>query len=90
MIYDNIIEKRIVDDGLHSLVLEIGADEYHRTYDEYSNSIANSIVNKHLKNRGDDGRVSNVRIEGKNENNIVKIYADVHYLGNDHTDYGIH
>lgn len=87
MIYDNIIERRIVNNGQHSLVLEISGDDYRRSYDDYNNDIAYQIVNHHLDNRGDDGRASNVRIN-HDDDNIVRIYADVNYLGNDHTLFG--
>lgn len=87
MIFDNIVEKRTVNDGLHSLVLEISKDEYNKSYDEYSNEIASKILNHHLVNRGDDGRASDVEIKHEESNNIVMIHANVHYLGNDHTTY---
>ncbi len=86
----DIIERRIVNDGFHSLVLEISADEYKKAYDQYNNEIALEILNYHLKNRGDDGRPSDIRIEHKNNSNIVRIFANIHYLGNDHTTYMRH
>lgn len=86
MIYDNIIERRIVKDGQHSLVLEISKDDYNNSYNVYNNDIAYQIVNHHLDNRGDDGRPTDVKIRYDDEN-IIRIYANVNYLGNDHTDY---
>lgn len=90
MIYDNIIEKRSVNNGFHSIILEIAADDYKRTYDEFSDAIAYEIASNHLENRGDDGKVSDVRIKTNNMDNIVRILANVHYLGNDHTEYRRH
>lgn len=90
MIYDNIIEKRTVNNGFHSLMLEISADDYKRVYDEFNKDIAYEIVNNHLENRGDDGKALDVRIQPNNKDNIVRIFADVHYLGNDHTEYRRH
>lgn len=87
MKFDNIIEKRTVNDGLHSLVLEIAADEYKKDYDEYNDDIAFNILERHLENRGDDGRPSDVKIHYDKNDNIVRIVANVHYLGNDHTTY---
>lgn len=88
MIYNNIIERRIVNNGQHSLVLEISKDDYNNSYNAYSNEIAYQIVNHHLDNRGDDGRPSDVKIRYEDDDNIVRIYANVDYLGNDHTLYG--
>jgi len=87
MRYDDIIEKRIVDKGQHIMTLEFSRDEFYQSYDEYSNDIANQIVNNHLNKRGDDGRASNVRIEKANENDTIRIHADIEYEGNDHTTY---
>ena len=44
MNFENIIEKRKVNEGLHSLVLEISADEYKKDYEEYSDDIASNIL----------------------------------------------
>lgn len=88
--YDNIIERRIVDEGHHSVVLEISADEYGQIYDMYNDEIALEILNNHLQNRSDDGRPAHVHIQHENDSNIVKIFADIDYLGNDHTNYRGH
>ena len=85
--FDNIIEKRKVKDGIHSLVLEISADEYRKDYDEYEADYALNILERHLENRNDDGRPSDVRIDYDSKNDIVKIFANIHYLGNEHTNY---
>lgn len=87
MNFENIIERRKVDEGLHSLVLEISVDEYKKDYEEYSDDIASNILQRHLENRGDDGRPSNVKIHHNNNHNIVRISANIHYLENDHTGY---
>ena len=87
MNFDNIIEKRKVKDGIHSLVLEISADEYRKDYDEYEADYALNILERHLENRNDDGRPSDVRIDYDSKNGIVKIFANIHYLGNEHTNY---
>lgn len=86
MVFDNIIEKRKVDNGKHSLVLEMSREEYSKTYDQYNNEIASEIVETHLINRGDDGRPSDVKIQDE-DSNIIRIHANVNYLGNDHTGY---
>ena len=88
MDYDNIIERRKVKKGQHKMILELSSEEYRRTYDSYSNDVAQEIVNTYLNNRGDDGRPSNIRMEKTDEGNIIKIHADLNYLGNDHSTYG--
>jgi len=85
--FENIIERRIVDGGEHRLILEISADEYKEDYDKYDDDTATNIVIEHLQRRGDDGRPSNVKIHHEHENDIIKITANIHYLGNDHTGY---
>lgn len=88
--YDSILERRIVNDRLHNVVLEIPVNEYNKIYDRYNDEIALEILNNHMENRGDDGRPSNVHIQHYNDSTIVKISANIDYLGNDHTTYGGH
>lgn len=87
MLFSNIIERRNVKDGVHYTVLEIPSEEYMSTYNEYNDEIASDIINYHFKIRADDGRPQDVRMKPDINNNVVKIYARVDYLGNDHTDY---
>lgn len=89
MLLDNIIEKRIVNEGNHSLVLEMSEDDFNTSYEDYNSEIATEIVNSHLINRGDDGRPRDIKIQ-KDADNIIRIYANVDYLGNDHTDYPLY
>lgn len=84
---DNIVEKRKVDNGQHRMTLEISAEEFNRTYNELNKDIATEIVRNHLYNREDDGRPSNIKIEEQKNDGIIRISADINYLGNDHTDY---
>ncbi len=90
MIFDNIIEKRTVNNGKHSLVLEISRDEFDKSFTGEREKIAKDVVQKHLINRGDDGRASNIKMDYQDNSNTVKIYTNVDYLGNDHTEYGRH
>ncbi len=86
----NIIEKRKVKDGKHSLVLEVKLDDFKRFDSEFSDELGAQIVNQHLYNNSDDGRATNVTVELPDKNKIVRIYSDISYEGNDHTNYGIH
>lgn len=86
---NSILEKRFVNnDGLNSVILEISANEYNKFHDEYNNEIASEIISEYLEKRDDDGRPTDVQIEYDEGNNIVRIFADIHYLGNGHTYYG--
>lgn len=87
MNFDNVIEKRNVDNGLHSMVLEMSADEYREDYGELNDDFASNILDRYLEYRGDDGRPTDVRIGYDDRHNVVKIYANVQYLDNDHTTY---
>lgn len=90
MLFNNIVEKRFVKDGVHKSILEMTADEYNKVYNgEYSERIASEIINHHLERRGDDGRATNIQIEYEDNSNMVRIYANINYLGNDHTRYGM-
>lgn len=90
MRFDNIIEKRTVDNGSHSLVLEISKDELNESYGKLNNEIAEEIVTGHLVNRGDDGRASDIKFKSGEDGNLIRIYAKVNYLGNEHTEPGRH
>ncbi|NLP46476.1 MAG: hypothetical protein GX347_05475 [Epulopiscium sp.] len=83
---NSILEKRKVNDGIHSIVLEVSKEEYKKVYDDYNNEIASEIVRQHLENRGDDGRPTDIQIQHTNSE-IIRIFANLHYLGNDHTSY---
>lgn len=87
---DNINEKRKVTKGKHSMTLEISKEEFNRSYGVYDNLAAKQIVNQHLQRNNDDGRARNINIEKPDQNNIVRISADIDYTDNDHTGYSIH
>lgn len=85
---NSILEKRTMNDnGLYNVVLEISASEYNQFYDEYSNEIAAEIMEQYLKRREDDGRPSDIQMQYDRGSNMVRIFADMHYLGNGHTIY---
>lgn len=87
MEFNNIIEKRTVDNGQHSLVLEMSKNEFDKVMTGDIEDIAFELVDRHLLNRGDDGIPSDVKLDYDKNKDIVKIHANVEYLGNDHTDY---
>lgn len=85
---NSILEKRTMNDnGLYNVVLEISASEYNKFYDEYSNEIAAEIMEQYLERREDDGRPSDIQMQYDRGSNMVRIFADMHYLGNNHTTY---
>lgn len=86
---NSILEKRFVNnDGLSSVVLEISSEEYNKFYDEYNNEIASEIISEYLEKKDDDGIPADVQIQYDKNDNMVRIFADIHYLGNHHTYYG--
>jgi len=85
--FDNFIDTRIEKNGLYKLVLEMAAHEYYDDYDELNKDYAMNILDSYLQYRGDDGRPSDVEIEYDDEYDIVRIKANIHYLGNDHTTF---
>ncbi|NLX62162.1 MAG: hypothetical protein GXZ06_06605 [Tissierellia bacterium] len=87
MNFDNFIDRRIADNGLYKLVLEMSADEYYEDYEELNEDYAMNILDSYLQYRGDDGRLSDVKIEYDDEYDIVRIRANIHYLDNDHTSF---
>jgi len=87
MDFNNVIERRIVSRGDHRLVLEMSANEYKQDYDELNDDYAMNILQSYLQFRGDDGRVEDAKIEYDPNYDIVRIYAKVNYLDNDHTGY---
>lgn len=89
MLFNNIRERRIVENGVHKSVLEMTTSDFNKVYEnQYTNEVATQILKNHLERRGDDGRPSNVEIKPNEEQGIVRIYANINYLGNDHTNYG--
>lgn len=89
MLFNNIMEKRIVKDGVHKSILEMTAGDYNKVYNgEYNEKIASEIINHHFDRRGDDGRPTDIQIKYEEDSDMVRIYANVNYLGNDHTRYG--
>ena len=91
MLYNNIKEKRIVENGVHRAVLEMTASDFNKVYEnQYTDEIATEIIKNHLERRGDDGRPTDIEIKPNEDQGIVRIYANINYLGNDHTNYGRH
>lgn len=91
MLFNNIKERRMVENGVHRTVLEMTTSDFNKVYEnQYTNEIASEIITNHLGRRGDDGRPSDIKIEPNENEGIVRIYANINYLGNDHTRYGRH
>ena len=87
MNFNNVIEKRFVNEGEHKLLLEISADEYKQDYNDFNDDYAMNILEGYMQFRGDDGRPSDASIDYDPKDNIVRISAKVNYLDNDHTSY---
>lgn len=81
-----IRETRSVEDGLHKLKLEMPESIYSTFYDDINEENAYHILEQYLNYHQDDARPNNVTIELDKNRSIININAELHYLGNDHTD----
>lgn len=87
---NSVLETRSVNDGLYRIVLEIPEKEYEAVYDQYTNEIAAEFLTYYLEDRNDDGKPSDVQIQHDKNAHTVRIVANIHYLGNEHTSYSRH
>ncbi|KNF09501.1 hypothetical protein CLPU_3c02810 [Gottschalkia purinilytica] len=85
---NSIKETRIREDnGLHRITLEVPEKDFFEAYDEVDEHSAYDLLKQYLLYREDDGRPKNVDINYNKNSHIVTITTELHYLGNDHTDY---
>ncbi|MGI6485113.1 MAG: hypothetical protein ACOX15_02015 [Tepidanaerobacteraceae bacterium] len=80
--YDSIRETRARKNGFYSIVLEIPEDIYLNFYEEFSDSAAKEMLCNYLNYRQDDAVPENVSLEHIADDRIIRVYADLHYLGN--------
>lgn len=80
--FDSIRETRAVKNGLHSLVLEIPEKTYMDFYESISNSDGAEILSQYLNHHQDDAIPKNIKIKYSKDEHMMRIYADLHYLGN--------
>jgi hypothetical protein len=85
---NSIRDRRIQRDGLYELTLQMPESEYFNAYDTLTTEAAYEILGNFLSYHQDDGRPEVVDIEHNKNGHIVNIKANLHYLGNDHTDVG--
>ncbi|NLN42254.1 MAG: hypothetical protein GX160_09810 [Clostridiales bacterium] len=84
---DNILDQRILRDGLYDITLTLHEDEYFAAYDHISQENAKEIVKNYLVRRQDDGRPENIKIKHNKNQRIVTIEANLYYTGNEKTTY---
>lgn len=77
------------EDGTYDLTLEISEREFFKVYNNVSDDIADDLIQQYLVDVQDDGRFENVKIKHNKDRHTVRITSDLHYYGNDHTDYNI-
>ena len=85
---NSIRDKRIQRDGLYELTLQMPESEYFNSYDSVTPEAAYEILGNFLSYHQDDGRAELVDISHNKNGHIVNITANLHYIGNDHTDVG--
>ncbi|MGE4283037.1 MAG: hypothetical protein AB7G87_04880 [Clostridia bacterium] len=84
---NSVLDTRNLDNGMHKMTLEIPEKEFEDIYGEYTNEAASEFLAYYMENRGDDGRPSDIEIKQDKNSHVVRIEANIHYLGNDHTSY---
>jgi len=88
--FDFIRESRVVEEGQHSIILEIPEKIYMTLYGDLTEDNARYILSQYLKHRQDDGTVSDVKIKQNRYSHTVNIYANLHYLENEKTEQEIY
>ncbi|TDT51117.1 hypothetical protein [Fonticella tunisiensis] len=83
---NSIRDKRIQRDGLYELTLQIPEDEYFSVYDTVTIESAQDILQQFLDYHQDDGRPDEVDINYNKNGHVVNITANLHYIGNEHTE----
>lgn len=84
--FNNIREKRTERDGQYQLTLQIPENEYFDAYEGVKTEAAHEILSNYLTLKQDDGRIGKVNINHNKNGHVIKITADLHYLGNNHTE----
>ncbi|MGF7056570.1 hypothetical protein [Brassicibacter mesophilus] len=72
---------------LYNLMLEVPEKEFFQVYDDANKESAQDLIKQYLVYRQDDARPENIEIEYDRNKHIVSLSSELHYLGNDHTDY---
>lgn len=84
--FNNIRENRIQQDGLYKVTLQMPESDYFAAYDSITSDAAYEILGNYLAYHQDDGRVSDVDIKHNSNGHVVNISANLHYMGNTHSD----
>jgi len=89
---NNFFETRIRNGDTVQITLEANEKDYFGIYGELNEKVAADLLKLYLLYHNDDARFNNVKIKHDHHSHIVKITADLSYLGNDHTDlmYNLH
>ncbi len=87
LMLNSILERRIMKDGFYGIELTLHENEYFMVYDNINQENAREIINNYLVRSQDDGRPEDVQIKHNKNQRLVTIQANLHYTGNDKTDY---
>lgn len=82
----SIRENRIQRDGLYEITLQIPEKDYFDVYTSVTVGSAHDILASYLDYHQDDGRPDSIDIKHNKNGHVVNITADLHYLGNAHTE----
>lgn len=86
--FNSIREMRRKDaEGLYNLTIEVSEKDFFEIYEDTDNNTADTLIRQYLANIQDDARFENVKIHHNKNRHTIRITTDLHYLGNEHTDY---
>jgi hypothetical protein len=80
--FDSIRGTRTFKNGVHTLVLEIPKKVYMDFYQNIGNSDGADLLSQYLNHHQDDAIPKNIKIKYSKDDHMMRIYADLHYLGN--------
>ena len=82
---NSIRETRSRKGELYNIILEITEKDYFDIYSDIDDESASDILKQYMIYHGDDGRYSDIKMEHNKNTHVVNIYANLHYMGNNHT-----
>lgn len=84
---DNIIEKRVAEGNFHKIELQMSDKQFDYFYDDLDTESAHDLLRTYLDSKADDGRPENIGYKYDSNSHIIRITADLRYIGNNHTEY---
>jgi len=84
---NSISERRIKLKDRYKLYVEVPEEDFLMAYNQnISIENARDLLSQYLSYHQDDARLESVKINHDKNNHSVNIEADLHYIGNSHTE----